>query len=430
MYNKIKNFLSNKSGQAAIIFAISSVPIFGAVALAVDYSAASSSRVELKAAVESTSLSLARMSVKHQDMTASELQRRGKEMINLKMGQPVIFNTFDIDTRGVSVKIDANLDYMTTFGQILGKEKIEVSALSETKFEIADIDFYMLLDNSPSMAVGATPSDIAAMETLTKESPTDEGCAFACHTDEASQNTYNLAKAQGITLRMDAVKDALTNLTKRMEDRESINQIFRVSAVSMGEREDDFTPLEAETILELSNDYDNIRDVTENLEVLKVPSHSFPNRQTDYAQVFKHMRKLIRADIAEERGKSNSRNRTKERVMFFVSDGLNDSIVDGVCDGAGSRTRCMKPIDVNLCEQIKRTGTQIAVLHTLYYPIENNSFWRNNVEPQQDAINENMKQCASTGMYYAVDFQNGAVDRAMIDLFDKTLENLQITNLN
>jgi hypothetical protein len=38
------------------------------------------------------------------------------------------------------------------------------------------IDFYLLLDNSPSMGVGATPADVAKMV-----NNTPDACAFACH---------------------------------------------------------------------------------------------------------------------------------------------------------------------------------------------------------------------------------------------------------
>ncbi|WP_204349033.1 hypothetical protein, partial [Klebsiella pneumoniae] len=40
----------------------------------------------------------------------------------------------------------------------------------------AYIDFYLLLDNTPSMGIGATPSDVATMVANTSDQ-----CGFACH---------------------------------------------------------------------------------------------------------------------------------------------------------------------------------------------------------------------------------------------------------
>ncbi len=55
------------------------------------------------------------------------------------------------------------------------------------------IDFYLLLDNSPSMGVGATPADVALMVKNTSDS-----CAFACHDLNNSNNYYKLAKTLGV----------------------------------------------------------------------------------------------------------------------------------------------------------------------------------------------------------------------------------------
>ena len=43
-----------------------------------------------------------------------------------------------------------------------------------------NIDFCLLLDNSPSMALPATQSGLSLMQSLTQKEATG-GCAFACH---------------------------------------------------------------------------------------------------------------------------------------------------------------------------------------------------------------------------------------------------------
>jgi hypothetical protein len=49
------------------------------------------------------------------------------------------------------------------------------------------IDFYLLLDNSPSMAVAATPADVT-----TNATSSQGGCAFACHeSDPAADSLGN-----------------------------------------------------------------------------------------------------------------------------------------------------------------------------------------------------------------------------------------------
>ena len=69
------------------------------------------------------------------------------------------------------------------------------------------IDFYLLLDNSPSMGVGATPADVTTMVNNTPDK-----CAFACHDLSNANNYYNLAKSLGVTTRIDVLRTATQQL--------------------------------------------------------------------------------------------------------------------------------------------------------------------------------------------------------------------------
>ena len=427
MLNYFQKFIANESGYAAPLFAIASIPIMGAVGLAVDYSAAASDEVKLKTAIESTSLTLARMSVKDPSLTSQDLIAKGKEIIALKVGKPVSYSNFEVDTKYVSVNISANLEYKTHFGRFVGQDEIKVSGLSEAVFEIQDIDFYMVLDNSPSMAIGATTEDINNLRKVTKTDPHLNTCGFACHAADSKVNSYELAKQKGITLRFDAVKQALTELTSRMEEKESINQKFRMTAVHMGTYHDKVTPLEPKTFLNLSADYKNMRKETSELEVMKVKGHGGVSGQsTNYVQVMDHVTKLINSDITANKNKDDR----KKRIMFLVTDGLNDSKVYGPCKGSRYKERCMQPIDTRLCDTLKNNDVQIAVLHTLYLDLPDSPFWNDHIRHQKDTIPAALEECASDGLYYAVDFESGAVTNAMAKLFDKTVRSLQLTNLN
>ena len=110
-----------------------------------------------------------------------------------------------------------------------------------------NIDFYVLLDNSPSMALPATTAGITQMENLTPKQATG-GCAFACH--QASTNNgdtagnpctdgtaptqsgglycaashgaqidnYKLARNNSITLRLDELNSAVDADADRVHD--------------------------------------------------------------------------------------------------------------------------------------------------------------------------------------------------------------------
>src|SRR6201999_1996358 len=81
-----------------------------------------------------------------------------------------------------------------------------------------NINFYLLLDDSPSMAIAGTPDGLT---TMVNNTSAQGGCAFGCHeTNPAADNlgnpggidNYQLARNLGVTLRLDLVNQATQNL--------------------------------------------------------------------------------------------------------------------------------------------------------------------------------------------------------------------------
>ena len=93
-----------------------------------------------------------------------------------------------------------------------------------------NINFYLLLDNSPSMAIAGTPAGIT---TMVNNTSSQGGCAFACHeTDPAGENplgnphgedNYALARNLGVTLRIDLMAQAAANLMSTAQTTEAAN---------------------------------------------------------------------------------------------------------------------------------------------------------------------------------------------------------------
>ena len=91
------------------------------------------------------------------------------------------------------------------------------------------IDFYLLLDNSPSMGVGATPADVTTMVNNTPDQ-----CAFACHDAHNSNNYYNLAKTLGVTMRIDVLRTATQQLMDTAAVTETYSNQFRMAIYDFG----------------------------------------------------------------------------------------------------------------------------------------------------------------------------------------------------
>jgi len=69
----------------------------------------------------------------------------------------------------------------TIFAGVLGISSIQIGGTAVASAQTPpNIDFYLLLDNSPSMSLPATQAGIIKMQSLTMAQESG-GCAFACH---------------------------------------------------------------------------------------------------------------------------------------------------------------------------------------------------------------------------------------------------------
>ncbi|MGY3611525.1 hypothetical protein ACWGRJ_47680, partial [Bradyrhizobium sp. Lot11] len=133
-----------------------------------------------------------------------------------------------IDVTKVANKLNSQVSFTatvpTTFMRVLGKDSISISGTATAEYQTASfMDFYILLDNTPSMGVGATATDVSTMEKNTSDS-----CAFACHETQNNNNYYNLAKKLGVSMRIDVVRQATKELTQTAKTTRVSDNQFRM----------------------------------------------------------------------------------------------------------------------------------------------------------------------------------------------------------
>jgi hypothetical protein len=155
---------------------------------------------------------------------------------------------------------------------------------------------------------------------------------------------------------------------------------------------------------------------------MSVPSTSYSSVYTDFDAILTSMNSAL---PTPGDGSSSS---TPQKILFFVSDGLEDAATT-TCSQSESVTglgRCQSPINVSNCTTIKNRGIKIAVLYTTYYPVTNNWWYNNTVAPFQSQIATNMQACASSGLYFEVSPTQG-ISAAMTALFNLALQQVRIT---
>ena len=409
------------------------VPIFGAAGVALDISQAMEVKADLQQAADAAVLSaVAKMSA-HVE-AAKKMSSDGAivlpddEAMNFFKSDAVGRNDFEVESVDVSVEKVGNVvqaavafqaTVNTSLTRILGKQFVTVSGKATAKYETEMFsDFYLLLDNTPSMGVGATPSDVATLVANTSDK-----CAFACHIVKdgvADQNSYYFkAKKLGVTTRINVVAKATASLMDTaVATRKNVNQ-YRMAVYTFGEKAEDTKLLE---VSPLSADLANAKKKAADIDLMSIPSQGYNNDQmTDFDRAM--------TQIADKIGKpgNGASSATPDKVVFFVSDGVGDSYKPTGCTKKLNGGRCQEPIDTKLCTALKNKGYRIAVLYTTYLPLPTNDWYNTWISPFQSQIGSKMQECASPGLYFEVSPTEGISD-AMSALFKRIITSPRLTS--
>jgi hypothetical protein len=286
--------LKDRGGNFGMMTGILLVPIAAAAGLALDFSAALSAKNELQSAADAAALgAIAETSVG----VAQALEMSGNGAVPLSETDAFKFfksqfasNTYFTlkDAHASVVKEDNRLKAVFTYraavstslSRILGKESIEVSGSATAEFQTETYrDFYLLLDNTPSMGVGATPADVSKMVASTSDK-----CAFACHIVkngvEDKNSYYNLAKRLGVTVRINVVAKATANLMDTaMASRKSSNQ-YRMAVYTFGQKAEDTKLLE---VSPLTVNLSEAKKKASLIDLMSIPYQGYDNdQQTDF----------------------------------------------------------------------------------------------------------------------------------------------------
>lgn len=339
--------------------------------------------------------------------------------------------TASVSLQGLTVGSVASVSasYNTFFMKIAGPSQIAYSEASTAQVSLPPyIDFYMLLDNSPSMGIGATVADMTNLANSTG------GCEFACHdTGEPSSNTYQTARNIGVTLRIDQVKTAAQSLLTYAGSQTNAS-LYRVAAYSFGvEAYPGIIGLTQ--VAALNSNLTTVQNNLSSLDLMWLPYNNTNNN--DDSDIDGNLTAL--ANLIPTPGDGSS-NANAKRVIYLVTDGAADIAPpypgnnrnygkhDGVYPGSTSNpcittyndydgNHCMQPVTVSVCNAIKAKNILIAVLYTTYFKYSNSSEYPTYIQPIASAIPTNLQACASPGLYFEVNPQTTGINQAMQALF-------------
>jgi Flp pilus assembly protein TadG len=462
MLGTLRSFLRSSRGNVAMIFAISLVPLIYLTGMGVDYGSAAMREAQLNAIADSAALSgvtPAIMQVMSQGDTPSVTA--ATNTFNAQAGtvqgvgsvQMKVTVADTITTRSVTVSFTAQSQNF--FPNVLGSSNIALSGSSTAVGSVApNIDFYLLLDDSPSMALPATSAGIAQMQQLTPQEcdpnnpPSGSGicgCAFACHESNPAGETYcnktscsnkgtgntngednyALARANNITLRIDNLQTAVENLTTTAQQTmQAYDTNYRMAVYTFDSGFNKISSLTA-TLSTVNSDAQNIQveEVYQNNELSSGSNNNDEDTNWDNA-----MNQMNTTMPAPGNG-TNAAGDTPQEVLFIVTDGVVDESppsgtagqTTGTLSSAygrisgGRQQSTVNPLNTggseyyktDWCTTIKNRNIRIAILYTQYVPLASVNGgngadgWYNSFDTGNTGTGIRQLQCTSQGSGYS-----------------------------
>jgi Flp pilus assembly protein TadG len=421
----ISRLMREKKGNIALIFVLSAVPLIFMIGMGVDYASSVVRQDQLNSYADSAALASLRPTVLAQADAASitaaknTFNAQATTVQNINFDPNSVSVTVSDVATGNKVKRTVTVSYtaasQNAFLNILGQPTIQLSGSSQATATTApNIDFYLLLDDSPSMAIAATPADITKMVNAT---PKQGGCAFGCHqANPAADNlgnpggvdNYALARSLNVTLRIDLLREATQNLmTTAQTTGASDNAQYQMAIYTFD--------VGFNTIQTLTSSLSTAATSAGNINVLEVDHNNYltpTNKNHDMDTNYDNAMTKINATMPNPGNGSNAGGDTPQEVMFFVTDGVEDENVNG--------TRQESLMDPARCDAIKNRGIRIAVLYTTYLPLPTNAWYNSHIASFQSQIGPKLEQCASPGLYFEVQ-SGGDISGALAALFQEAV---------
>lgn len=465
----IIRFFRARGGNVAIITALAAIPMCFLVGMSVDYGTAADRQVQLNAYADAAALAAVTPNMMAQSISQATTAAQNTFNAQASTLSGVTYNnsnlSVNISTSGSvrTATVGYTATYNTFFPTLLGRSTLALSGSSTATGGLSpNINFYLLLDDSPSMAIAATPSGVATMvsntQTQCDTAPNGGascGCAFGCHESHPSSEThcnatscslsgtgnpggednYALARALGVTLQIDLLTQATQNLMTTAQTTESENPATYKMAIYTFDNS-------VNTIQALTSNLSTAEMAAGNIGLLEVYSNNnltASNNNNDEDTNYEVAMSTINSTMPNPGSGTNTAGDTPQEVLFLVTDGVEDecespsqsSPNNGTTlnsySGGGCRQQYLMNSETNWCNTIKNRGIRIAVLYTEYLPLPSNGWYTNfdgagaGISSFQPNIGTQLQNCASPGLYTEVD-SGGDITAALAALFNSAVQ--------
>jgi Flp pilus assembly protein TadG len=435
-------FVSDRKANVAITFAFAMIPTIFLVGMTIDYISATQKKAKLDALADAAVLAALTPSMLHSTDAVAQTAAQNVFVAQLPSISGLNFNAQTdltvtmadtITTRNITVSYTASSQ--NYFPGVLKNATITLAGSSKgTASFPPNIDFYLLLDNSGSMAIPATTAGITAMMNATVgQDGSGVGCAFACHqsnpSDLSPQNpghvdNYQLAVNLGVATRIQLVASAVSQLASTAASTAQQNQsTYRMALYTFNTYANN-TQTNMQ-VAPLTGNLTSVGSQAANIDVMEVYQNNYITSGVN------------NNGVMPAPGTGLAGNQPQE-VLFIVTDGVDDAnsttLPKSCSESLEGGNRCMEPMSTAWCTSIKNRGIRIALLYTVYLPMTSDNWYNTWIAPWQkwnspsgnDAVANNIQNCASPGLYASVT-TNGDIAGALNNLFQQAVQIAHLT---
>lgn len=433
IWRRLRGFNSNRKGNVAVIVSVMMVPLIFALGMSVDYTLARRRQDQMNGIADTAALAALTPTMMGKSSSVAQTAAMSMLTSQIAMVSNVSYNPSNLSvvvtdtSNGTNIVRNVTVSYTASsanaFSGIMGNTSLPLAgSASATSTVSPKIDFYLLLDTSPSMAIAATT---AGINTMVANTGSQGGCAFACHeTHPASDNlgnpggedNYALARNLGVTLRIDLVNSAVQDLMTQAPITATQNYTSYRTAIYTIDY--NFTMLTS-----LTSNFAAAKTAAGTLQAVTVYNNNCltsSNCNSDEDSYLDMGLSSINTAMPNPGSGTSNAGDTPQEVLFIVTDGVEDYVYNG--------GRNYGPINVNAnwCQTIKNRGIRIAFLYLTYNPLPTNGWYNTYIAPIQSQIATSAQSCASAGLYFQVN-TDGDVSGAMATLFQKAVATAHLT---
>ena len=374
----LRTLFKSRSGNVAIVMALSLVPMILAVGASLDYIRAYNVRQRMQSDLDAALIAAVKQ-INSADTDA--LKQKVADWFSAQAESSYSIGDIEIDTSNQKITATASGVVSTTLMKIASIDNVPVRVVSSVKGPATSyLNVYIVIDKSPSMLLAATS---AGQQTMYN----GIGCQFACHTGDAHKtggvnyaNNYAYAHAKGIKLRADVAVDAVNEVIDLIDEADSNHERIKVGLYSLG---DTSTEVLAPTL-----------DTPTARKRLLDDSYGLTSATSTTYTFFDVALPALQQKVGT--GGDGSSLAKPLKLVLLLTDGVQSKrewVTDGVkwtgssITTAGPSWNKVAPINPDWCAYLKNQSNTMAVLYTEYLPITTDWGYSNTVGSTMSSAN-------------------------------------------